>query len=216
MKRTTVLRSQRLILASASPRRAELLRQHGYAFEVVLSPEAEPTEFPPHTSPVQRAEFLSRFKAAKVADLVRSRRRENAPPDSQAQPNALVLGADTIAALGNEVFGKPADRADARRILSSIAGTVHHVITGVTLIDVATRASVTFHDITAVHMRALRDDELEAYLDSNAWEGKAGAYGIQDYGDRFVTRIEGSFSNVVGLPMERVSQSLASWRKGSA
>ena len=187
----------RLILASASPRRAELLREHGYRFEVIVPPAPEPADFAADMSPVQQAEYLSRFKAEAVAEVAGS---------------GLIVAADTLAALDNRVFGKPADRAHAKRILSSIAGTAHKVITGLTLLDAGTRRCLTRHDVTGVHMRTLSDSEIESYLDTGAWEGKAGAYGIQDYGDQFVTRIEGSFTNVVGLPMELLSQMLDDWR----
>ena len=120
---------------------------------------------------------------------------------------------DTIAALDGCVFGKPADRADAKHILNRLAGTTHEVITGVTLLDAVTGTRQIEHDVTRVTMKALSDDEIEAYLDTGAWEGKAGAYGIQDKGDAFVTRIEGSFSNVVGFPMELISAMLARWHK---
>ncbi|MEK7732222.1 MAG: Maf family protein, partial [Planctomycetota bacterium] len=119
-----------------------------------------------------------------------------------------VLAADTIAALGGRVFGKPADRDDARRILKSLSGTTHQVITGVTLLDASSGVRLIRHDSTNVIMRRLTDSEIEDYLDSGAWEGKAGAYGIQDKGDAFVERIEGSFTNVVGLPMELVARML--------
>jgi len=183
----------RLILASASPRRAELLRAHGYDFTVIESPLAEPVEFPDDEAPVERAQSSSLFKAESVAGLAGS---------------GWVLAADTIAALGGRVFGKPADRDDARRILKSLSGTTHQVITGVTLLDASTGARLIRHDSTDVIMRRLTDMEIENYLDSGAWEGKAGAYGIQDKGDAFVERIEGSFTNVVGLPMELVARML--------
>jgi septum formation protein len=177
----------RLILASASPRRAELLREHGYDFTVMASPLAEPVEFPEDMSPVERAQSSSLFKAKSVAGLV---------------GEGWVLGADTIAALGDRVFGKPSNRDDARKILQALSGTTHQVITGVTLLDASSGAKLVRHDSTKVIMRRLSDPEIEAYLDIGAWEGKAGAYGIQDEGDAFVERFEGSFTNVVGLPME--------------
>jgi len=183
----------RLILASASPRRAELLREHGYDFTVIASPLAEPVEFPDNVSPVERAQLSSLFKAKSVAGLV---------------GEGWVLAADTIAALGSRVFGKPADRDDARMILKFLSGTMHHVITGVTLLDASSGVRLIRHDSTDVIMRRLTKSEIEDYLDSGAWEGKAGAYGIQDKGDAFVERIEGSFTNVVGLPMELIARML--------
>jgi septum formation protein len=183
----------RLILASASPRRAELLREHGYDFTVMASPLAEPVDFPDDMSPVERAQSSSFFKAKSVAGVV---------------GDGWVLAADTIAALGHRVFGKPADRDDARRTIKSLSGTTHQVITGVTLMKAATDVRLIHHDSTNVIMRRLSDSVINNYLDSGAWEGKAGAYGIQDKGDAFVVRIEGSFTNVVGLPMELVARML--------
>jgi len=198
----------RLILASASPRRAELLRSHGYDFTVIESPLAEPVDFPDDMSPVEQAQSSSFFKAQSVAGLA---------------GDGWVLAADTIAALGGRVFGKPADRDDAKRILKSLSGTTHQVITGVTLLDASSGIRLMGHDSTDVIMRPLTDSEIEAYLDSGAWEGKAGAYGIQDQSaptpvsvgakvqcaqHAFVKRIEGSFTNVVGLPIELVARML--------
>ncbi len=186
----------RLILASASPRRAELLREHGYDFTVMASPLAEPVDFPNEMSPVERAQTSSYFKAKSVAGLA---------------GDGWVLAADTIAALGGRVFGKPADREDARKILQSLSGTTHQVITGVTLLDASSGVRLMCHDSTNVIMRRLTDSEINDYLDSGAWEGKAGAYGIQDKGDAFVERIEGSFTNVVGMPMELLGKMLAAF-----
>jgi len=184
----------RLILASASPRRAELLREHGYDFTIMASPLAEPVDYPDDVSPVERAQSSSYFKAKSVAEVA---------------GEGWVLAADTIAAMGGRVFGKPADRDDARRILTSLSGATHQVITGVTLMNAASGVRLIRHDSTNVIMRRLWDSQIEVYLDSGAWEGKAGAYGIQDKGDAFVERIEGSFTNVVGLPMELFAKMLA-------
>ncbi len=185
-----------LILASASPRRSSLLREQGYAFCVVPPPFDEPDSLNPNLSPAQLAEALSYFKAKSVAAL---------------RSDGWVLGGDTVVALNRRIFGKPGDRGDARSILSALAGTTHHVLTGVALVEVGTERRAVRHDTTAVTMRDLTEEELEAYLDTNAWEGKAGAYGIQDYGDAFVTEIEGSFTNVVGFPMELVTRMLGDW-----
>jgi septum formation protein len=121
----------------------------------------------------------------------------------------LILAGDTIVSLSGRVFGKPLDREDARSILFALAGTTHHVITGVTLLDASSGDRLVRCDTTAVTMRPISDGELEAYLDTGVWQGKAGAYGIQDRGDPFVERIDGSFTNVVGLPMELVTRMLA-------
>lgn len=188
----------RLVLASASPRRAELMRDAGYLFQIAHPPEDDPAELELELPPVQLAEFFSRMKAKSVAPMF---------------TDELIIGADTIATLEGRIFGKPADRAGAKRILQSIAGTTHQVITGVTVIDSGSGKTMTRHDVTQVTMRPLSDAEIEGYLDTSAWRGKAGAYGIQDHGDKFVTSIEGSFTNVVGLPMELLDRMLAEFGK---
>lgn len=188
--------ARNLILASASPRRAQLLREYGYQFSIMEPPIVEPDRFSPDVSPARRAEALSFLKASSVVGVVAT---------------GIILSGDTVVALGSEVFGKPTDRDDARRILRSLCGTMHHVLTGVTLLDAATSRRHIKHDSTAVTMKPMTDDQLEAYLDTDAWRGKAGAYGIQDHGDRFVTRVEGSFTNVVGLPMELTCRLLSQW-----
>jgi septum formation protein len=124
---------------------------------------------------------------------------------SDAIGDGSVLGGDTlVAALDGRVFGKPVDRDDARRIISALAGTKHEVITGVTLVDVQRRIRMIHHAVTLVTMKPLAEAEIETYLDSDEWVGKAGAYGIQDY----VVGIDGSFTNVVGFPMELITEML--------
>lgn len=182
-----------LILASESPRRAELLRDHGYKFDVLKPPLPEPATLAGCRCPTELAESISFFKARSVAAEVIA---------------GVILAADTVSALQGQIFGKPCDRADAARILRALSGTTHEVITGVTILDAGTRRRKITHAITHVTMRGLTDAELESYLDTNAWIGKAGAYGIQDSGDCFVTGFEGSFTNVVGLPMELVGELL--------
>lgn len=192
----STMASTRLILASSSPRRQELLREQGFDFEVMDPPLNEPTSFAEPLSPAALAQALSHYKAQSVAAQV---------------DQGLILAGDTIAALGDRVFGKPQNREDARKILRALAGTTHEVITGITLLNAATGARMIRHDSTGVTMRALSDEEIESYLDTNAWQGKAGAYGIQDHGDAFVEKIDGSFSNVVGLPVELITAMLAEW-----
>jgi len=183
----------RLILASDSPRRQQLLAEAGYAFKVIAPPWPEPSSVELHVVPADFAEAASYYKARAVAGLCRS---------------GVILAADTVVALGKSIFGKPLDRKDARRILSTLAGTRHEVVTGVTVLDARSGRRLIAHDRTWVHMRPMSEPDLEAYLDSGQWQDKAGAYGIQDCGDRFIERIEGSFTNVVGLPMELVGELL--------
>lgn len=186
----------RLILASASPRRADLLRELGYEFEVIVADHEEPAPPLDPASPAAVAEALSYYKARSVA---------------QGKAAGLILAGDTVVTYAGRLFGKPSDRADASRIIQTLAGTTHHVITGVTLLDPSTSRRVIRHDVTAVTMRPLSEAEVEGYLATGAWEGKAGAYGIQDEADAFVTRVEGSFSNVVGFPVELIGSMLADW-----
>ncbi len=180
-----------LILASSSPRRAELLRGMGVRFEIRTPTVCEPEPRSLGQVPQHWAEALSYFKARSVAKELCS---------------GFVLGADTIVSLGDRIIGKPADLDDARRILNALVGTTHDVITGVTLLNVESGERMIRHETTAVSMKPMFEDTLERYLNSGLWEGKAGAYGIQDSGDANVARIEGSYSNVVGLPLELVEQ----------
>jgi septum formation protein len=185
-----------LILASGSPRRAQLLRESGYRFRVIVPTIPEPDPTGGDVTPAEEAEALSYFKAREVAGGV---------------AEGLILGADTIVALDDHIFGKPRDRADAERILTRLMGTAHQVITGLTLLDAGDGRRAIEHDVTRVTMRRLSPAELATYLSSGQWDGKAGAYGIQDENDPFVESIEGSFSNVVGLPLELLSDMLARW-----
>jgi septum formation protein len=188
-------RGQRpLVLASQSPRRQALLAEAGIAFEAVAPKYEEPATPGRHASPAAVAESLSYFKAASLAD---------------DYPDRIILGADTVVAVGDEIFGKPENVADARRILSALLGATQQVITGVTLLHRDGQRRFTCHDVTHVTMRRMSDEEFEAYLAGGDWEGKAGAYGIQGAADRFIERCEGSYTNVVGLPVELVTRMLA-------
>jgi len=174
----------RLILASGSPRRRQLLAEAGYAFDIVAS-DVDESQVPAGLHPGELAEWLAVRKAQAVAEQF---------------PDAVVLGADTVVAYGSRTLGKPTDAADARLMLQTLGGTAHHVITGVAVVarsrDWIRHARV----LSAVHLRQLTADEIDRYIASNEWQGKAGGYGIQD-NDPFVTRISGCHTNIVGLPM---------------
>ncbi len=182
--------ADRLILASASPRRSALLRQAGIAHEVDPCDLPEPADRPAGLSPAAWAMALAYYKARRVAER---------------HPGRRVLGADTVVACGGEVLGKPRDVADARRMLELQAQMPADVWTGVAL--VCWSEALTQRRLLAVRTRVwMRDDPQarETYLASGDWAGKAGAYGIQNVGDVLVERIEGSFSNVVGLPVDHL------------
>jgi len=186
----------KLILASASPRRHALLAEAQIAFETQHCTLEEPRTPPAGVAPAAWAQALAYFKARAVADT---------------RSDADVLGADTIVACDGALLGKPDGLADARRMLETQAGRPADVITGVALLCVA-RGQVRRRWVVAAQTRVwMRDDRdlREAYLAGGEWEGKAGAYGIQDVGDALVERIEGSFSNVVGLPVALVRRLLA-------
>jgi septum formation protein len=182
-----------LWLASRSPRRRELLREAGIAYSLVDGEVDE--SYSPGVSPEDVAEMLALRKARAGARHARG---------------GLVLGADTVVAIGDTLFGKPTDRADAIRMLRLLSGREHRVVTGIALVDVATGLARSARDCTRVWMRELPQVEIEAYVDSGESEGKAGAYAIQETGDRLVVRLEGSWSNVVGLPMELLGRMLHS------
>ncbi len=182
----------RLILASASPRRQQLLRESGYEF-VVHPANIDEDHQPADLLPAELARRLAFEKARAVA---------------QQYPGDVVLAADTVVAFGDQSLGKPEDAHDAYRMLSLLSATTHIVITGVTVMLHETGFQRTRSAMSAVRMRKLTREEIEAYVASGQWEGKAGGYGIQDQ-DPFVTRMKGSHSNVVGLPMELASELLA-------
>jgi len=196
MKSQKRLQPEPLILASSSPRRRELLAEAGYTFEVVSPPLDEPDDALRARDPYSFTESLAFFKASSVA---------------RAYQSATILGADTMAWLNGRVVGKPVDRDDARRMLKAMSGTTHEVVTGVALVDERCDRRIIAHDRTMVVVRQLSDVEIEDYLDTDQWRGKAGGYGIQDVGDDFVERIEGSFSNVVGMPLEKLTKVLRAW-----
>ena len=178
-----------IVLASASPRRAELLARMGVAFEIVPAHVDESS--PPGADPAAEAVRLAEAKAAEVAARV---------------PPGIVIGADTLCALEGEILGKPRDRAHAREMLRRLSGTRHHVITGLCVIDSTTGRRAAEAVATAVTMRPMTDEQIRDYVASGEADGKAGAYAIQETADRYVARIEGSFDNVVGLPTERLRE----------
>lgn len=185
-----------LILASASPRRAELLRGLKLNFTVLTSAaeEAHHEDF--------TARELCLFNAYRKARAV-----------AKQHPQALVLGADTLVYLGTTLYGKPTDMADAHRMLRELAGHTHQVVTGVCLLHLAKHRCRLFAETTNVTFKPLTDAQIATYLAAIQPLDKAGAYAIQDHGDQIVARVNGSFSNVVGLPVERVKHELASWHR---
>lgn len=184
----------KLVLASRSPRRRQLLIEHGYVFEVI--PPDDEHEDAPAAGETSRA-YVARLayaKAVTVASRIKS---------------GLVLACDTVAELEGQIFGKPKNADHARQMLLALNGQVHFVHSGVCLCDVSSGKQLIEVDTTALRMDTLSAEQLNNYLDSGEWEGKAGAFGFQDRLD-WVYIVDGSETNVVGLPMERLQKMLSS------
>ena len=189
----------KLILASSSPRRAEIIRNAGIAIEICAIPVDESLR--PGESHADYVQRLALAKARAAADSLRDRREE-----------ALVIGADTVILAGGEILCKPVSADDARRMLRRLSGAWHEVHTGLALLRLPVAESkhlVTpnervIEEITRVQLAPLSESELDAYIATCDWTDKAGSYAIQGVGGRFVTRIEGCYFNVVGLPLARL------------
>lgn len=181
-----------IILASASPRRRELLEQIGVEFRVI---PAKGEEVITKQVPSEAVEELSRQKAAEVAAGIEE---------------GIVIGSDTVVSLDGKIVGKPADREDARRMLRRIQGGVHSVFTGVTVLvkENGNTTCRTFSKETRVHVYPMTEQETERYLDTGEPMDKAGAYGIQGKFAAWVESIEGDYNNVVGLPVSALWQVL--------
>jgi septum formation protein len=189
----------KLILASSSPRRAEILRNAGFAIDVCAVPVDESLcAGESHADYVQR---LALAKARAATEAKRDRREET-----------WVVGADTIILTGGEILCKPTSADDARRMLRRLSGAWHEVHTGLALLRLPRSASSraaaaserVVEEITRVQLAPLSESELDAYISSGDWTDKAGSYAIQGVGGRFVSRIEGCYFNVVGLPLARL------------
>lgn len=179
----------RIVLASASPRRRELLAQLGWEFEVIVS---DVEELITKTLPCEVVEELSYIKAKDVFE--------------KTEGDVLVIGSDTVVAYGDKILGKPKDRQDAAETLAMLAGNGHHVYTGVTLFkrEGEQVSSKTFHEATGVEFYSMTPEEIAWYVGTGECDDKAGSYAIQGLGGRFVKSIEGDYNNVVGLPIARL------------
>jgi septum formation protein len=187
----THLQPSRLILASGSPARRELLTRFGYTFEVRPAHVEEPLEAG-HGDPRSYVQSIAWMKAAAVAATV---------------DEGVILAADTVGWCDDRPVLKPEDEADARRILRMLGGRRHELWTGVCLWRKSDGLQLAWQEISRVHMKAMSDAELNDYIRSRQWVGCSGAYAIQEQGDPLLT-VEGSVTNVVGLPMESLGQNL--------
>ena len=182
----------KLILASSSPRRAEILRDAGFTFSVVSSAVDETPL--PDESPQDHTQRLAMAKAELVA--------------AGAVGPAIVIAADTVVAVDGRIIGKPRSAHDARQILEQLSGRTHSVLTAVALIRLPGAARRAFVETTFVQFSTLTSDEISRYLATEEPYDKAGAYAIQGLAGRYIPRIEGCYFNVVGLPLSRVTQAL--------
>jgi len=183
--------SRRLILASASPRRRQLLEEAKFDF-VIQAADIDEENHPP-LAPGDLAQWLAVAKCAVIADRF---------------PSDVILAADTVVALGSQILGKPRDAAHAREMLGQLSGTIHEVITGVAVECRAGSLKLDARVRSTVQMRKLLAKEIDDYVATGQWMDKAGGYGIQDV-DPFVTRISGDLTNIVGLPMQKTIELLA-------
>lgn len=182
---------KRLILASSSPRRRDLLNQLGLRFDV------EPAE-------IDETAFTSQ----PAARLVRALSRKKAAAVASRHKNAIIIAADTVVELDGSVLGKPHGRTEAKTMLRSLSGKHHTVITGFTIIDSDTQRTLTRTVKTKVYVKALKRNDIDAYVETGEPLDKAGGYGIQGSGSILIKKIVGDYSNVVGLPLSEIADSL--------
>ncbi len=195
-------REFKIVLASASPRRKQLLELIGLEFEIWPSDKDEVIT---KNEPKDICTELSKQKALDVATQIKTYNETHS--DLTTCTDILVIGADTIVAMEKEVFGKPKDEADAVRMLKNLSGNTHSVYTGVTLVFMNASGRVgeyTFYDETKVTFYPIDDEDIKAYVDAEDVLDKAGAYGIQSKAAAFVRSIDGDFYNVMGLPVARI------------
>lgn len=190
---------KKIILASGSPRRKELLDQMGIAYEVIVSDIDE--DAVGDMSPPELVQVLANMKAkAVVNDL----------PDSQK--DAIVIGADTIVVLDHQILGKPNDALDAEKMLSLLSGKMHIVYTGVSVVNSTDHKEETFVQSSKIYMKHMSKEEIKDYVLTKEPLDKAGSYGIQGKGGVFVEKIEGDYFSVMGLPIAKLYESLKNFR----
>lgn len=184
---------KKLILASASPRRKQLLKQIGVQFEILPSDIEE--KLNPRLKPLHQVEELSRQKAQATAKM-------------KGAKDSIILAADTMVSINDEILGKPKDEKDARRMLRKLSGSIHTVVTGFTLLDTLSNKSVTKSVEVKIWFKKLSSQEITAYIKTKEPMDKAGAYAIQEMGAIFIERVEGDFLGAVGLPLYLVVKEL--------
>jgi septum formation protein len=181
----------KIVLASSSPRRADLLKQAGLVFDIMVSAVDETPD--PGLAPDELVELLALRKADAVAAGLN---------------NGLVIGADTVVVQAGRILGKPSGPQEAAAMLRLLQGSGHEVYTGVALVDAASRETLVGHELTRVFFNSLTEEEISRYIATGEPLDKAGAYGVQGLAALFIYRLEGCYTNVVGLPLARLARML--------
>ena len=189
----------KLILASASPRRAEVLRDAGFEFEI------QPANVDEFRLPNETADAYVRRVATAKADAIAQANLSDGTP-------AIVIAADTVVLASHEILPKPKDAEDARRMLRLLSASTHEVVTGLFVIRAYDGISFTHVERTRVEFNRLSETDIDSYMQTKEPFDKAGAYGIQGIGGRFVRRIDGCYFNVMGLPLSRLWEILRQMR----
>ena len=188
-----------IVLASGSPRRIEMMRAHG--IEPLVMPADIEENIPKVHGMCETVMFLALKKAQDVAGRLSSLA-------DCTEEGSIIVAADTIVYKDGEIMGKPADRADAFRMLDKLRNDFHYVVTGVALLSYGRQLTRVFAEVTKVYFEDYQDSELEAYLDTDEAYDKAGAYAIQGYFEKHIDHIEGSYDNVIGFPWDRIEKEI--------
>ena len=187
----------KIILASTSPRRRELLAEAGYKFSVVAPDVNEPDYPADRSSPSEYAKCLALAKAKSVADNY---------------PDRLVIGGDTVVDFNGQIIGKPTDAKDAQQITKKLFSCTHKVVTAIAVLRLSDNTEITATETTIIYPKKVTSQQIAAHIKGQSWRNKAGAYAIREDGDEFIERIDGSLTNVMGMPMELLEQLLSTVR----
>lgn len=185
------MKLKRIVLASSSPRRHKLLKDLGITFIIDPSRYEENMSLP--LKPEALVKHLSLQKAKDVA---------------KKYDDAVIIAADTFVVLGNDIFGKPKNLDDAKNMLRKLRGTIHHVVTGYTIIDTTQNKTITASEMSKIHLQHMTDTDIQTYVETFKPLDKAGSYAIQEIDQAYIKKIEGNIDNILGLPLKALRKSL--------